>query len=131
MNIQQHRNQCNYNESIINWGKVNKFIFNDWLITIAFYTALHKIDFCLHKKAKLTDQEITKFINTRGRKFTGHGARNSRIIYYFRSISADYIDLYTESRRVRYNQINLNQITDVELNQYLDIWFKVIKPFTP
>lgn len=130
MNNQQHRNQWNYNEEIINWCKSNNFTYYDWIITITFYTALHKIDYCLHISAGLTDTQIIVYYKFR-RKYTGHGARNKQVIQHLRNIASDYIDLYTESRRVRYKQTNLNQISDTDLNHYLNIWYNIIKPFNP
>ena len=131
MNNQQHLNQCNYNESVINWCRSNNFPFNDWIIIVAFYTALHKLDYWLHVNTRLHDNQITVYFNPRGIKFTGHGARNKNVIDNFRNIAPDYMDLYRECRRVRYNQRGLNQITLADLTKYLDIWFNIIKPFTP
>ena len=131
MNLKHHQKQWKYNEDVINWCKSNKFLFYDWLITIAFYTALHKIDYCLHVKAKLSDKEILKFNISSIKKYYGHKARNQRVIFHLREISAYYIDLYRECRRVRYNQAKLNQIDISDLENYLKIWFEIIKPYNP
>ena len=69
MNLQQHENQWRYNESIIQWAKDNNFSYNDWLITITFYSALHKIDYCLHRTANLTDRQITLTRDPQGKHF--------------------------------------------------------------
>ncbi len=131
MNNKQHINQCNYNESVINWCSSNNFPFNDWIIIVAFYTALHKLDYWLHSKAGLLDRQITVYYDPYGNKITGHGARNKHIVSNFRNIAPHYIDLYRECRRVRYKQIKLNQITPADLKRYQNIWFNEIKPFTP
>ncbi|KKM07603.1 hypothetical protein LCGC14_1732280 [marine sediment metagenome] len=131
MDNRQHINQCNYNESVINWCRSNNFPFNDWIIIVTFYTALHKLDFWLHSNTGLIDREITEYFNPRGKKFTGHGARNKNIINEFGTVAPYYIDLYRECRRVRYKQFSLNKITSADLNKYINIWFNVIKNFTP
>ena len=131
MRLLHHQNQWKYNEKVINWATDNEFSFNDWIITIAFYAALHKIDYCLHIKANINDYEITHFIDRLGNKIRGHGARNKLVRRHLTEISQDYIILYSECRRVRYDQTTLNQIGDKEVETYLKIWFEVINKYNP
>lgn len=131
MNLQQHENQWRYNESVIQWAKDNNFSYNDWLITITFYSALHKIDYCLHRTANLTDRQITFTIDPQGRKYRGHGARIKLVRRHLAEISHDYYTLYSECRRVRYDQRSLNQISKEDLEHYLNIWFDIIDKYNP
>lgn len=119
MRIHEHDNQYNYNEEFLNWLLEKKSAYFDWIITATFYTSLHKMHSCLHA------------IGIKGKYIKIHPNLNNKVAEKFPSISADYILLYAECRRVRYKQINLNAITEEDLNKYLDIWRNKIKPFVP
>lgn len=114
----EHENQYKYNEGVLKWLNTNKSPYFDWLITIAFYTSLHKIDQCLHKRG---------FTNYQLRN---HRKRNHVVINYLPYlISTEYIKLYTKSREVRYEQETLYDIKTKDLQNYLNIWFNTIKTF--
>ena len=115
----EHENQYQYNEDVLNWLNNNNSPFFDWLITITFYTSLHKIDQCLHKRGFNDIQLIN------------HRKRNMVVIYNLpNNICSEYIKLYSKSREVRYEQDTLYDIRSVDLQGYLNIWFDTIKPFT-
>lgn len=126
MQINEHRNQWKYNEKLITWLQSNNCTFYDWLITIAFYTALHKMDELIHQKFPDYDKK-----NETKSETIGHAYRNKTINKYYKSIFSQYDSLYRMSRKVRYEQRKLNCITEIELKQYLNIWFKTIKPLEP
>jgi len=114
----EHENQYQYNEDVLNWLKNNNSPFFDWIIIIAFYTSLHKIDQCLHKRG-FNDFQIGSHIK-----------RNNLVINNLpTTICTEYIKLYSKSRVVRYKQDTLYDIKSEDLQDYLDIWFKTIKPF--
>ncbi|MGC9781568.1 MAG: hypothetical protein HZR80_20180 [Candidatus Heimdallarchaeota archaeon] len=119
MHIHQHDNQYNYNEEFLNWLIEKKSKYFDWIITVTFYTSLHKMHSCLHA------------IGIKNRYIKKHKDLNDYVAEKFPSISAGYVLLYEECRRVRYKQIELNAITEEDLNKYLDLWRNVIKPFVP
>lgn len=119
MKIKYHENQWKYNEAYLNWLLSQKSTYYDWIITVIFYTSLHKMHICMHKKG---------FSNS---QIKNHKLLNNEIASTFPTISAHYNTLYTECRRVRYYQYNLNVIPQSDLNQYIDIWNKIIKPFKP
>ena len=59
----------------------------DWLVVLAFYTALHWVD---------------AFLATLGRHPKNHFERNRDVSNYLRDIYAHYTHLYNVSREVRY-----------------------------
>lgn len=62
----------------------------DWVVTVAFYTALHYVDACLARYA----------IHPTSHK--GRNGRNSEVSRNLRSVSAKYLILYGRSRYARY-----------------------------
>ena len=120
MNKTQHNNQWNYNEQVITWLQKQGFSYNDWLITITFYTALHKMERCLHDRG-IWHKEIKN-----------HKTRNTQIIREFRGkVVRSYMDLYDESKRVRYFQSKLHNIPEPKFDHFLQLWKRDIKPFKP
>lgn len=114
----EHENQYRYNEDVLSWFTQNNSTFFDWMITITFYTALHKIDQCLHKRG-FGDSQLSN-----------HKKRNNLVINNLPPlICTEYIKLYSKSREVRYEQDTLCNITSTELQNFLNIWFTIIKPF--
>ncbi|HEC37289.1 hypothetical protein LCGC14_1817130 [marine sediment metagenome] len=124
--IAEHINQYEYNEKVIEWCQSSEFPYYDWVIIITFYSALHKIDCCLHQIG-LTDRDITSFRNEA--KY-GHQARNYEVMLNFKEIKQDYITLYTECRKLRYDQYKLNDISKEDLESFINIWYNKIKPFS-
>lgn len=123
--MHEHRKQWENNESLIQWLQSNKCSYYDWLIIIAFYAALHKMDILIHQKFPGYDKKKESL------KETGHIYRNKMINKYYKEISSDYLTLYRQSRKLRYEQRSLNKIKEKTLNYYLDLWFKKIKPLEP
>lgn len=114
----EHENQYKYNEDVLDWLNNNKSPYFDWMITIAFYTSLHKIDQCLHKRGF---QDI---------QLKNHRNRNHVVINHLPPlICTEYIKLYSKSREVRYEQNKLFDIKHQDLLNYINIWHNTIKPF--
>lgn len=113
----QHENQWKANEQFRNKILTDGTVFYDWIITITFYTALHKMHCLLHDKG------------IRSNQITSHGKLNSKISNELPSIAVDYLTLHSECKRVRYRQSNIGAISKAELKQYCDIWDNIIKPY--
>lgn len=81
---------------------------NDWVITVAFYSALH-----------IVGKAIAENI---GQEFQSHQTRNKFIETnkMFESIAAEYIAMYTESRRARYHCANIKQKTVTRIIKQLE-----------
>ena len=60
----------------------------DWIVTLAFYKALHAVDSYLVKQ---------------GLDSAGHSKRNRHVQNYLQDISEEYNALYRASRRARYD----------------------------
>jgi hypothetical protein len=118
MHNDQHENQWKANEQLRNKMLSNGSKFYDWIITITFYTALHKMHCELHNKG------------VRSRDIKSHSKLISKISNLLPSIASDYLLLHSECNRVRYKQFTLGVITNSELKLYCDIWDNVIKTFT-
>lgn len=118
MKIPEHLLQWQNNEKIIKELQKIGFLHYDWLITIAFYTCLHKIDIHLHNKG-LTDGKI------RTHYYRKREVTNNLPSY----IARKYIQIETKCRKVRYTQKILNNISKTDLLKYLNIWFNDIKSF--
>lgn len=120
MRLIHHEDQYNYNERLLNSMWFEKSTFFDWMITVSFYTTLHKIDKCLH------------ILGFNDRQISNHSKRLSKVINNLPiKISSEYVKLYSKCREVRYRQFHLNNISTKELNKCLNIWFNIIKPYIP
>lgn len=125
MRLEDHNNQWRYNEESILWLQSCNCTYNDWLIVIAFYTALHKMLALLHHKVPKYDKKPET------RRDTGHVYLNKMVKKHYKDVYGAYYTLYSKSRKLRYEQNRLNRINNNELKKYLDIWFKTIKPLKP
>ena len=125
MRLEDHRNQWQYNEKLILWLQSCECSYFDWLIIIAFYTALHKMDELIHQKYPNYDKR------NETKKATGHAYRNKMVNRYYKSVHSKYDSLYRISRKLRYEQRKLSKIKVKDLNNYVGIWFNTIKPLKP
>lgn len=125
MRLEDHKNQWKNNEKLILWLQSCKCSYSDWLIIITFYTALHKMQELIHQKFPNFDKR------TEVKRDTGHIYLNKMVIKYYKEVYREYYSLYRKSRKLRYEQNKLNRINEKELKNYLDIWFKTIKPLKP
>ncbi len=122
MQRHEHKNQWQNNEKLIIWLQSKNCTFFDWLITITFYTVLHKMDELIHQKSPNYDKQLETMKGGR------HAFRNKMVGKYYGSVHSEYDSLYRKSRKVRYEQRRLNKIKVKDLNKYLGIWFNTIKP---
>jgi len=125
MRLEDHKNQWKNNEKLILWLQSCKCSYFDWLIIITFYTALHKMQELIHQKYPDFDKR------TETKRDTGHIYLNKMVNKYYKDVYSKYYSLYRKSRKLRYEQKKLNRIDEKDLNNYLDIWFKTIKPLKP
>ncbi len=93
--------------------------FYDWMGIIVFYIALHRVRAELARKIKLIRKKI------------GHGRLNGYVVSHFdTSFSNDYIFLYEESRRLRYDLRTKDVFSQSDYTNVKEILLKVIFPNT-
>ena len=82
----------------------NRHQHGDWIVTLAFYKALHAVDFYFAKKGI-----------DRGNHDKSHWERDEQVQNHLGKIYTRYYALYRASRRARYDaytyQVNRRQVT--------------------
>ena len=89
-NRDQHLRQAGTNARLLADLQLRGIDYPDWVIVVAFYTALHAVD---------------GHLDSRGVHPKKHSERNSEVArdVSLRAVSPDYLRLYWESRRARYD----------------------------
>ena len=124
---QNHIDQAKHNISFLE-SFYPDYKFNDWSITVAFYTCIHIVEAAIHKKKKIiylqkeltiehSDQlfkEIAKINlplpkNYSSSAFSNHTARGLIVNENFKEIAGYFDLLYGNSRTARYRQYNWNK----------------------
>ena len=124
---QSHIDQVKHNIQFLE-SFYSDYKFNDWSITVAFYTCIHIVEAVIHKKKKITylqkeltiehsDQlfkEIAKANlplpkNYSSSAFSNHTARGIIVNENFKEIAGYFDLLYGNSRTARYRQYNWNK----------------------
>lgn len=80
-----HAQQANHNQQFL--GTIDSSIYPDWVVTAAFYKAVHVAEGLLVRK---------------GRSSGSHGQRNGILKRQFPSVWRAYRPLYNQSRVARY-----------------------------
>jgi hypothetical protein len=130
-NAQKHQEQAQRNLTFLE-SFVEDFKFNDWAITVAFYTCVHIIEFIIFQKKQLMFKGRTITIehsdglpdaaqregipppgNLSWTAKLNHAFRNLLIQDNFPNISEQYSYLYTQCRNARYYAYKWDK-TDVE-----------------
>lgn len=114
-----HLNKANNNEKLlINEMSSTSFVsYLDWVVTVAFYTALHYVDACL---ARYAIHPVTH---------GGRHGRNAEVSRRLRTVSAKYQTLYNKCRYARYvplSERNLRPIEVVRLVSWVINDFKTL-----
>ena len=81
----QHSHQAAHNENFL--GSIDPTRFPDWVVTVAFYKAVHLVEGLLVRK---------------GRGTTNHSQRNQVLKRQFVTVWREYRPLYNQSRVARY-----------------------------
>ena len=124
---QSHIDQAKHNIQFLA-SFYSDYKFNDWSITVAFYTCIHILEAVIHKKKKIaylqkelaiehSDQlfkEIAKANlplpkNYSSSAFSNHTARGIIVNENFKEIAGYFDLLYGNSRTARYRQYNWNK----------------------
>lgn len=114
----EHENQFNHNDAFLDWLLIEKSQFYDWIITVSFYAALHKMHSCLHTKGVPCH------------RIRNHDSLRKQITNHFpENISTFYDMLHFECRKIRYDQTDLNTINKTYVQDFIDAWKMIIKPF--
>jgi hypothetical protein len=80
-----HAHQANHNQNFL--GAIDANVFPDWVVTVAFYKAVHVVEGLLVRK---------------GRSTGSHEQRNRVLKRQFASVWQEYRPLYNQSRAARY-----------------------------
>jgi hypothetical protein len=80
-----HAQQATHNQNFL--GTIDPNLFPDWIVTVAFYKAVHVVEGLLVRKGKGTGN---------------HAQRNLALKTQFASVWKDYHPLYNQSRVARY-----------------------------
>jgi len=108
----QHENQAQRNEkffqSLDNTVSINR----EWIVTAAFYAALHWVE--------------AYFDNRYGLHFTTHNARNTAVIRFGLPVATEYLELYKWSRYARYL---LHRFTQREVDELINFSYAPIRDF--
>jgi hypothetical protein len=83
--IAEHAQQAAHNENFLN--SIDRAAFPDWVVTAAFYKAVHLAEGLLVRKS---------------RKSGSHVLRNSILKRHFATVWAEYRPIYNQSRVARY-----------------------------
>jgi hypothetical protein len=124
----EHINQTNHNIKFLE-SFYKTYNFNDWSITVAFYTALHIIEYAIAVKGKVNylgkelmvsdpgqlcgaikKANLSLPINHSNTSFSPHVARNLIVDENFSDISSCFSLLYTNSRTARYRKYAWSQM---------------------
>ncbi|AXO94323.1 MULTISPECIES: hypothetical protein [Bacillus cereus group] len=98
-----HTDQYNKNKNFLNHLSTSKEPEHNWIITVAFYTALHLVE---------------KELKNKGLSATNHVNRNTLIGKQLKNIRKEYINLYRKSRESRYDCFIFKQVdSDWAINQ--------------
>ncbi|OGW88152.1 MAG: hypothetical protein A3G33_02695 [Omnitrophica bacterium RIFCSPLOWO2_12_FULL_44_17] len=116
----QHLQQANHNLHFLA-SFVTNYSYNDWAITVSFYTAVHVIEAGINKSVELLycgkkiqihhsdelpaaagKQGIEQPINFSSANFSPHVARKILVDENFPEIAAEYNLLHREARAARY-----------------------------
>lgn len=88
--VAAHAAQANHNQNFLE--SIDAGLFPDWVITAAFYKAVHIVEGLLVRK---------------GLASGSHARRNETIKRRFPDVWYEYRPLYNQSRIVRYNCVNI------------------------
>jgi hypothetical protein len=83
--LKAHAQQANHNQAFLD--SIDPAIFPDWVVTAAFYKAVHLVEGLLVRK---------------GRQSAGHYQRNGVLKRQFAAVWKEYRPLYNLSRTARY-----------------------------
>jgi hypothetical protein len=109
-----HLDKASHNASFLGNLIRNENKFVDWIVTVAFYVALHYVD------AALASLHIHP---------KNHRDRNRAVSVNFKPVATKYMRLYHESRYARYDTEshkiitweNANQLAQIALNDFQSI----------
>ena len=114
-----HRHRANQNHQFLQKLETSNINQYDWMGTVVFYIALHRVRAKLASKIGLTRKKI------------GHEDLNRYVVRNFgQNVATDYIFLYGESRRLRYDLRINEMINQATYNRYKDILLTSIFPAT-
>lgn len=124
---QNHIDQAKHNIQFLE-SFYPSYRFNDWSITVAFYTVVHIVEVAIHKQKKITylqkeltlehsDQLFQAILNANlplpknysNSTFSHHTARRLIVNENFKEIAEYFRLLYLNSRTARYRQYSWNK----------------------
>jgi hypothetical protein len=108
----QHEEQAQRNETFFQSLDSTEPINREWIVTAAFYAALHWIE--------------AYFDNRYSRHSTSHRARNDDVMRFGLPIASEYFDLYWASRQARYD---LYRFTQEEVEELINLAYQPLRDF--
>ena len=88
--------------------------FNDWVVTTAFYSSVHFVEYALFPLIEDGFEYVTFNdywdIKFRPKKVTKHGCKTKLVRTYLRSVSTQYRNLLDDCNTARYNDYNVNDL---------------------
>ncbi|MBI1927228.1 hypothetical protein HYR99_23675 [Candidatus Poribacteria bacterium] len=111
-NQAQHEDQAQRNETFFQSLDRTVAVNREWIVTAAFYAALHWIE--------------AYFDNRHGLHFESHRARNDAVTRFRLPVWAEYIRLYRASRQARYD---LYRFAQQEVEDLINLSYKPVKDF--
>lgn len=108
----QHENQAQRNERFFQSLDKTVSINREWIVTAAFYAALHWLE--------------AYYDNQHGLHFDSHNTRNQMVRRSRLPLSIEYLELYEASRQARYF---LHRFTRKEVENIINHLYKPIKDF--
>lgn len=128
MSLRNSIEQAEHNEKVCNYISAKKD-FGDWVITTAFYSAIHYIRHMVlpHTSGEFVYHDFEElFANCKRDKEGRHGFQLSFVRKNHDAISVDYKRLHEMSENARYNCYNVEKEQGVLAIKYL----KAIKEYT-
>jgi len=111
----EHTNQAEHNEAVLSYfeSQSKEVEFGDWYVTIAFYSAIHRIEAMLDiikprisvggVKTEVVEHSCNKALRMFYNTQSEHDVRNRLIKARFGRMFVPFYALYAKSRDARYN----------------------------
>jgi hypothetical protein len=111
-NFSKHQNQAQRNERFFRALDKTVSIERKWIVTVAFYAALHWVE--------------AYFDNRYALHFPEHTTRNNAVMRLGLPIATDYLELYKASHNARYLMYRFSQR---EVDELINISYTAVKSF--